>query len=95
MLSVASEPVLNDELIETLWLDRPPVTGVKTANGLLGIVENAMAIMAVGWRKGKRRQVAQGAATGACATLQVFCFPLTSPTLGTPGACRRRARHAG
>ena len=48
MLPVASEPVLNDELTEALWLDRPPTTGLNTADGLLEILENAVAIMAAG-----------------------------------------------
>jgi hypothetical protein len=33
MLPVAGEPVLNDELTEALWLDRPPVTGLKARTG--------------------------------------------------------------
>jgi hypothetical protein len=33
MLPVAGEPVLNDKLTEALWLDRPPVTGLKTTDG--------------------------------------------------------------
>jgi hypothetical protein len=46
MLSVANEPVLNDELTETLWLDRRPVTGLKTTDGFW-----KSSRMAVGWRK--------------------------------------------
>jgi hypothetical protein len=50
--------VLNDELTEALWRDRPPTKGLNTSDGLLEIIENAVAIMAAGKRE-KHRQVAQ------------------------------------
>jgi len=33
ILPVAGVPVLNDGLTEALWLDQPPVTGLKTRTG--------------------------------------------------------------
>jgi hypothetical protein len=61
MLSVANEPVLNDELTETLWLDRPPVTGLKTTDGLLEIIENAVGDHGCRVAKGKAPSGGTGA----------------------------------
>jgi hypothetical protein len=68
--------VLNDELTETLLPDRPPVTGLKTMDGLLEVIENAVAIMAVGWQKGKRCQVAQAPCPAAVPLCRCFAFRL-------------------
>jgi hypothetical protein len=91
---VASEPVLNDELTEALWRDRPPTKGLNTADGLLEIIENAWR----SWLQEKGKSIVRWhrrRARRLCDPLQVLCFPSTSPTLGRPGACRHRARHAG
>jgi 8-oxo-dGTP diphosphatase len=42
---IAGEPVLNEELTEALWLEPAAVTGLKTTDGLAGIVESAVAIV--------------------------------------------------
>jgi 8-oxo-dGTP diphosphatase len=42
---IVGEPVLNDELTEALWLEPAAVTGLKTTDGLMEIIENAMALM--------------------------------------------------
>jgi 8-oxo-dGTP diphosphatase len=42
---IAGEPVLNDELTEALWLEPAAVMGLKTTDGLMEIIENAMALM--------------------------------------------------
>jgi ADP-ribose pyrophosphatase YjhB (NUDIX family) len=42
---IAGEPVLNEELTEALWLDPAAVTGLKTTDGLVDIIENAMVLM--------------------------------------------------
>jgi 8-oxo-dGTP diphosphatase len=42
---VAGEPVLNDELTEARWLEPAAVIGLKTTDGLMEIIENAMALM--------------------------------------------------
>jgi len=49
--------VLNDELTEALWRDRPPTKGLNTAEGLLEVIENVVVIMAADKRE-KHRQVA-------------------------------------
>jgi hypothetical protein len=37
--------VLKDELTEALWLEPAAVTGLKTTDGVLEIIGNAVAIM--------------------------------------------------
>jgi 8-oxo-dGTP diphosphatase len=42
---IAGEPALNEELTEALWLDPAAVTGLKTTDGLMEIIEHAMTLM--------------------------------------------------
>jgi 8-oxo-dGTP diphosphatase len=42
---IAGEPAINDELTEALWLDPAAVTGLKTTDGLMEIIENVMILM--------------------------------------------------
>lgn len=42
---IAGEPVLNEELTEALWLEPAAVTGLATTDGLIQIIENAMALV--------------------------------------------------
>jgi 8-oxo-dGTP diphosphatase len=42
---ISGEPELNDELTEALWLAPAAVTGLKTTDGLVEIIENAMALV--------------------------------------------------
>lgn len=42
---IAGEPVLNDELTEARWLEPAAVTGLRTTDGLAGIVDAAVALL--------------------------------------------------
>lgn len=43
---VAGEPVLNDELTEARWLEPAALAGLRTTDGLAGIIDAAMALLA-------------------------------------------------
>lgn len=42
---IAGEPVLNDELTEARWLEPAAVAGLRTTDGLAGIVDAAVALL--------------------------------------------------
>jgi 8-oxo-dGTP diphosphatase len=90
---IAGEPVLNDELTEALWLEPAAVADRRASGNHRECGGNHD--KAVGWQMGKETLCGKGAVPGARATLQMLCFPPTSPMLGTPAACRRRAHRVG
>jgi ADP-ribose pyrophosphatase YjhB (NUDIX family) len=47
---IAGEPVLSEELSEAMWLDPAALAGLNTTAGLVEIVANAMALVAVATR---------------------------------------------